>query len=70
MADFPIETHDQRAVLGAALAFSILAVIAVSLRLLAHTIAHKRWTYSDYLIIAACVRPLEDLMIVSTTNRT
>ncbi|KAF3038668.1 hypothetical protein E8E12_007169 [Didymella heteroderae] len=35
--------------------FAILAVVAVGLRLLAHAIAHKRWTYSDYLIIAACV---------------
>lgn len=55
MATFPIVTHDQRAVLGVALAFSIFAVVAVSLRLLAHAIAHKRSTYSDYLIIAACV---------------
>jgi hypothetical protein len=52
---FPIQTRDQRAVLGVALTFSILAVIAVSLRLLAHHIAHKPWTSSDYFLIAACV---------------
>ncbi|KAF1967291.1 hypothetical protein BU23DRAFT_559496 [Bimuria novae-zelandiae CBS 107.79] len=55
MALFPIKTHDQRAVLGVALGFSILAVIAVSLRLLAHQLAHKKWTLSDYFIIMACL---------------
>lgn len=68
MATFPIVTHDQRAVLGVALAFSIFAVVAVSLRLLAHAIAHKRSTYSDYLIIAACVRCSETMTTVSTSN--
>jgi hypothetical protein len=58
MAYFPIQTLNQKAVLGVALSFSVLAVIAVSLRLVAHAIAHKRWTSSDYLIIAACVRSL------------
>lgn len=52
---FPIETKAQRQVLGVALAFSILAVIAVCLRLLAHQLAQKKWTPSDYFIIAACV---------------
>ncbi|KAL4863805.1 hypothetical protein BDV12DRAFT_206177 [Aspergillus spectabilis] len=52
-AIFPIETQSQRAVLGVALAFSILAVAAVCLRLLAHQIAHKKWTLSDWFIIAA-----------------
>ncbi|KAF1930435.1 uncharacterized protein M421DRAFT_99757 [Didymella exigua CBS 183.55] len=32
----------------------VLAFVAVGLRLLAHAIAHKSWTSSDYLIIAAC----------------
>ncbi|KAF3036126.1 hypothetical protein E8E11_002312 [Didymella keratinophila] len=68
MATFPVVTHDQRAVLGVALTFSILAVVAVSLRLLAHAIAHKKWTYSDYLIIAACVRRPETMTTVSTPN--
>ncbi|GES63288.1 integral membrane protein [Aspergillus terreus] len=52
---FPIVTNAQRAVLGVALSFSILAVTAVALRLLAHQIARKKWTLSDYFIIAACV---------------
>ncbi|KAL1597051.1 hypothetical protein SLS60_008633 [Paraconiothyrium brasiliense] len=55
MAVFPIETHDQKAVLGAALSFSILATLAVTLRLTAHAVAHKKWTISDHLIIVACV---------------
>ncbi|KAL4783836.1 hypothetical protein BJX76DRAFT_368090 [Aspergillus varians] len=55
MTAFPVETHDQRAVLGVAIAFSILSVIAVSLRLLAHRLAQKPWTASDWFIIAACV---------------
>ncbi|KAL4916725.1 hypothetical protein BDW62DRAFT_202386 [Aspergillus aurantiobrunneus] len=55
MTTFPVETHDQRAVLGVAISFSILAVMAVSLRLLAHHIAHKKWTASDWFIIAACI---------------
>jgi hypothetical protein len=52
---FPIVTSAQRAVLGVALSFSILAVTAVAFRLLAHQIARKKWTPSDYFIIAACV---------------
>ncbi|KAK1148775.1 hypothetical protein N8T08_008660 [Aspergillus melleus] len=52
---FPIETRAQREVLGVALAFSILAVIAVCLRLLAHHLAQKKWGPSDYFIIAACL---------------
>ncbi|OQE44646.1 hypothetical protein PENCOP_c002G04473 [Penicillium coprophilum] len=52
---FPIETPAQRHVLGVAIAFSILAVLALCLRLLAHHIAHKKWILSDYFIIAAGV---------------
>ncbi|KAJ4399076.1 hypothetical protein N0V91_009687 [Didymella pomorum] len=65
MTTFPTVTHDQRAVLGVALTFCILAAVAVSLRLLADAIAHKMWTYSDYLIIAACVRCPETITPVS-----
>ncbi|KGO63860.1 hypothetical protein PITC_054860 [Penicillium italicum] len=50
---FPIETPAQRQVLGVAITFSILAVVAVSLRLLAHHLANKKWILSDYFIIAA-----------------
>lgn len=53
---FPIVKPAQREVLGVAIAFSILAVVAVSLRLLAHHLARKPWTPSDYAIIIACVR--------------
>ncbi|KAI9367089.1 hypothetical protein BJX61DRAFT_538346 [Aspergillus egyptiacus] len=55
MATFPIHTHDQRAVLGVAITFAVLAVVAVFLRLLAHQLAHKKWTSSDWFIIAACI---------------
>jgi len=64
---FPIRTHDQRAVLGVAFSFSILAALAVTLRLIAHAIAHKRWTIADYFIIAACVRNSAP-DIANTTN--
>lgn len=63
---FPIQTRNQRAVLAVAFTFSILAVVAVSLRLLAHHIAHKPWTASDYFLIAACVR--QALAMGSTNN--
>ncbi|KAL4899590.1 hypothetical protein BDW74DRAFT_108809 [Aspergillus multicolor] len=54
VAIFPIETRNQRSVLGCSFAFSILAITAVVLRLVAHKIAHKKWTVSDYFIILAC----------------
>ncbi|KAJ5952347.1 uncharacterized protein N7479_010760 [Penicillium vulpinum] len=50
---FPIETPAQRQVLGVAITFSILTVVAVCLRLLAHHLAQKQWITSDYFIIAA-----------------
>ncbi|KAL4757705.1 putative integral membrane protein [Aspergillus foveolatus] len=53
-ANFPIKTHAQHSVLGCSFAFSILAITAVFLRLLAHKIARKKWTLSDYFIIMAC----------------
>jgi hypothetical protein len=68
MANFPIQTYDQKAVLAVALTFAILAFIAVCLRLIAHQIAHKKWMPSDYFIIAACVSPPQ-LATVSTTNQ-
>ncbi|EAW15034.1 putative integral membrane protein [Aspergillus clavatus NRRL 1] len=52
---FPIQRHHQRAVLAVALTFSILAVTALFLRLLAHHFARKKWTLSDYFLIAACI---------------
>lgn len=55
MARFPVETSDQRAVLGVAISFAILPVIAVCLRLAARCIARKTFDTSDYCIIMACV---------------
>ncbi|KAJ5691914.1 hypothetical protein N7462_001337 [Penicillium macrosclerotiorum] len=52
---FPVVRQAQKEVLGVAFTFSILAVVAVCLRLLAHQLAHKPWTGSDYMIIVACV---------------
>lgn len=52
---FPIVTDAQRAILAVAIVSSTLAVVAVSLRLLAHRIARKKWNMSDYLLIVACV---------------
>lgn len=68
MTTFPIVTSDQRAVLAAAVAFSVLALLAVCLRLLAHAIAHKRWTRSDYFVISACVRAPEIMTIFRVYN--
>lgn len=66
MVLLPIQTDDQKAVLGVALTFAILALIAVSLRVTAHTIAHKRWILGDYLIVAACVRRSRQATLYST----
>ncbi|CAI7652756.1 unnamed protein product [Penicillium glandicola] len=52
---FPIESSAQRQVLGVAISFSVLAAIAVCLRLLAHKLARKEWITSDYFIIAAAI---------------
>ncbi|KAL4745344.1 hypothetical protein BDW72DRAFT_211488 [Aspergillus terricola var. indicus] len=54
VSNFPIKTHAQHSVLGCSFVFSILVVTAVFLRLLAHKIARKKWTLSDYFIIVAC----------------
>lgn len=64
MTTFPVQTHDQRAVLGVAIAFSVLSVVAVCLRLLAHKLAHKKWTISDWFLIAACVRPSNHVLSI------
>ncbi|PYH87956.1 putative integral membrane protein [Aspergillus ellipticus CBS 707.79] len=54
-AIFPIKTQPQRELLGMSITFSVLTFVAVVLRLLAHHIARKKWTASDYFIIAACM---------------
>jgi len=54
-APFPIETHDQRSLLGVNITFSILPVIAVLLRVLARRISKRALDPSDYCIIVAAV---------------
>lgn len=56
MLTFPIVKSDQKAVLGVAITFAILPVIAVCLRILARHISHRKLDFSDWLIIAATVR--------------
>ena len=65
---FPVVTEAQREVLGVAIAFSVLAVSAVFLRLLAHHLARKPWTGSDYAIIVACVRVLYTPVMIKTNK--
>ena len=55
MANFPIERPAQKAVLGVAIAFIILPVILVCLRILARRVASRTLDVSDYLIMVACV---------------
>lgn len=52
---FPIETHDQRSLLGVNITFAILPVIAVLLRILARRISKRALDPSDYCIIVAAV---------------
>jgi hypothetical protein len=55
MVTFPIVKPAQRAVLGIAITFSILAVTFVILRVTARKLAHRAIDISDYLIMIACV---------------
>ncbi|KAL2756653.1 hypothetical protein ACRALDRAFT_1069423 [Sodiomyces alcalophilus JCM 7366] len=55
MASFPVETSDQRAVLGVAISFIILPVLAVCLRLIARRISRKGFDLSDYCVVIACI---------------
>ncbi|KAB5542890.1 hypothetical protein GE09DRAFT_230156 [Coniochaeta sp. 2T2.1] len=52
---FPIETAAQRSVLGVALTFAILPVVAVTLRVIARRIASRALDASDYCTIIACI---------------
>lgn len=66
MATFPIEQPAQRAVLGVSITFTILTFTFVCLRLVAHQIARKQWTLSDYLtILAAVCSPEEETEAVA-----
>ncbi|KAK5661574.1 hypothetical protein OQA88_9669 [Cercophora sp. LCS_1] len=67
---FPIETADQRAVLGVAVTMIILPVVGVVLRILARRIARRALDASDYCIIIACVfaAALEGVSITGVIN--
>ncbi|KAK0648617.1 integral membrane protein [Cercophora newfieldiana] len=52
---FPIVTHDRRSVLGVAIAFAILPIISVILRVIARRLARRALDASDYCIILACI---------------
>ncbi|KAI1394875.1 hypothetical protein F4819DRAFT_229438 [Hypoxylon fuscum] len=52
---FPIETHDQKAILACGIVFSILPATAVCLRALARRKANRTLDTSDYLIITSGV---------------
>jgi hypothetical protein len=52
---FPIQTGDQRAVLGFAITFAILPAIFCCMRILARRVRHRELDISDYLICAATV---------------
>ncbi|KAG8159866.1 hypothetical protein KVR01_010503 [Diaporthe batatas] len=55
MTNFPIVNHRQRAVISAAIIFSIVPTAAVFLRVLARRIAARNLNLSDYCAIAAVV---------------
>ena len=55
MVTFPIEKPAQKAVFGIAIAFAVLPVIAVILRIIARRIAGRSLDVSDYLIMIAAV---------------
>lgn len=53
---FPIERTSQKAIIGSAVIFSLLPVIAVVLRIVARSrLKHFSLDLSDWLIILACV---------------
>lgn len=56
---FPIERRDQKSIIAVGVVFSILAAVAVGMRLVSRRIIRRALDWSDYLIIAACVSILE-----------
>lgn len=52
---FPIETQDQKALIGCGVAFSLLPAVVVYLRILARHKANRPIDTSDYLIVISCV---------------
>ncbi|OTA99363.1 hypothetical protein M426DRAFT_325228 [Hypoxylon sp. CI-4A] len=51
---FPIETQGQRAIVACGIAFSLLSMVVVALRVLARRKANRQLDWSDYLVIASC----------------
>jgi hypothetical protein len=56
---FPIEREDQRSIIAVGVVFSILAAVAVGMRLVSRRIIRRALDWSDYLIITACVSLLK-----------
>lgn len=52
---FPIERRDQKSIIAVGVVFSVLAAVAVGMRLVSRRIIRRGLDWSDYLIIAACV---------------
>ncbi|KAK7699631.1 hypothetical protein SLS64_011585 [Diaporthe eres] len=52
---FPIERRDQKSIIAVGVVFSILAAVAVGMRLVSRRIIRRALDWSDYLIIAACI---------------
>lgn len=55
MTIFPIHNHTQRAVLAVSIICSILPVVAVSLRIISHRVAHRSLSCSDCCAVLAAV---------------
>ncbi|KAH8779760.1 hypothetical protein F5883DRAFT_406988 [Diaporthe sp. PMI_573] len=65
---FPIERKDQRSIIAVGVVFSILAAVAVGMRLVSRRIIRRALDWSDYLIIAACVRLLQAMAASSIAD--
>lgn len=55
MTIFPIHNHTQRAVIAVSVICSILPVVAVSLRIISHRVAHRSLSCSDCCAVLAAV---------------
>lgn len=55
---FPIERRDQKSIIAVGITFSVLAAMAVGMRLVSRRIIRRALDWSDYLTVAACVRTL------------
>ncbi|KAG8160727.1 hypothetical protein KVR01_008991 [Diaporthe batatas] len=52
---FPIERKDQKSIIAVGVVFSVLAAVAVGMRLVSRRIIGRAFDWSDFLIIAACI---------------